>query len=199
MLERAGRVKEWIKAVCAQTSEFNRLRVYFPRPTQENGVLTLPGQNIDPIYRGFITAKESLGLIRKLQKEKELSNKERKSVREAAWLISISGNYRYNLTDEGMGIEIIIENPDASAYLCENTGIMVAFLGFKGEKRHEYRKSTTIKVGEKPSSIVFDFKQLKSIPMDYAHLYIHTRPVDENKVNKKFLRLNLLLLNNNPN
>lgn len=177
--------------------EINRFNRAFGFEINPNGVLTKPGEEIHPLHRGLITAGLSFSSRRKIIKGENLPEKERRQVREAAWLKSISGTYSLNLPPEGgVNVAITIDNNEALSYLTANadTNTMVAFLTYRDKRYYRYKESKRIGViKENGTWLTYAFPQVQEDPTKHTSLCIYTRPLDDNKINAKFSRLNLLL------
>jgi len=162
-----------------------------------NGVLTKPGEEIHPLHRGLLTAGLPFSSIHKINKGENLPEEERRQVIEAAWL-SISGTYSLNLPPEGgVNVAITIDNNEALTYLTANAdkNTMVASLNYRNKRHFRYEESKSIGVtkDENGTWLTYAFPKVQEDPTVDTSLYICTRPLDNNKVNAKFSRLNLLL------
>lgn len=183
---------KWLK----ETNRLNRLGL----GVLPNGVLTKPGEEIHPLHRGIITAGLSFSSMRKIIKGEDFSEEERRKVREAAWLKSISGTYSLNFLPEGgVRVAITIHNNEALSYLTANAtkDTMVAFLSYDDGRHFRYKECAGIEVvkDENDTWLTYSFPQVQEDPTKHTSLYIYTRPLDNNKINAKFLRLNLFLWN----
>lgn len=194
MLERViHNVKEELKCF----NEFRRKDRFFPNDSSVTlGLLTKPGEDINPLMFGLLTAQGSLGLMLDFKRNKgRLSEDKAKRVRAAA-LLSLSGNYNFQLDEQsGLRLKVTIENIDAYEYLAANIDTMVAFLKFLDDgKRLRYKESSGIKVeGEGNSSMAFEFPQVKEIPKNSVELYTYIKPFKEDRASKRFGSLKLLL------
>jgi len=177
---------------------FGRFDRVFSFKIDPDGVLTKPGEEIHTLHRRLITAGLSVSSKRKIIKGGNLTEKERRQVREAAWLKSISGTYSLNLPPEGgVNVAITIDNNEALSYLTANAdkNTMVAFLSYRDKRHFRYKESESIGVikDENGTWLTYAFPQIQEDPTRLTSLYIYTRPLDNNKVNANFSRLYLWL------
>ena len=198
LTERIGQVRSWLRQELAQQKEFNRFHNFFRQMRLPDGVLAKPGEELNPIMRGFVTAKGSLGLMNKVIEGKELSQKERKRVREAAWLKSLTGTYKLQHLQEGVvETQILVENDEAMNYLSEHASkeTMVAFLSYRDEKHYRYIESQSVGILQEDgvSRLTFIFPETGEVPDENREIYIYTRPIDNKKNDGRFLRLYFML------
>src|SRR3989344_2175028 len=198
LTERIGQVRSWLRQELAQQKEFNRFHNFFRQMRLPDGVLVKPGEELNPIMRGFVTAKGSLGLMNKVIEWKELSQKERKRVREAAWLKSLTGTYKLQHLQEGVvETQILVENDEAMNYLSEHASkeTMVAFLSYRDEKHYRYIESQSVGILQEDgvSRLTFIFPETGEVPDENREIYIYTRPIDNKKNDGRFLRLYFML------
>ena len=198
LTERIGQVRSWLRQELAEQREFNRFYNFFRQMRLPDGILAKPGEEINPIVRGFVTAKGSLGLMSKVVEGKELSQKERKRVREAAWLKSLTGIYELQqLPNGGIETRILIENDEVMSYLSEHASkdTMVAFLNYRDEKCYRYIESQSVGVLQEDgvSRLTFAFPDIDRLPDENRAIYIYTRPIDSKKIDGRFIRLYFML------
>jgi hypothetical protein len=198
LTERISRIRDWTVNQFEISKEFERFQDIFGHQMKPDGVLTKPEEEIDPIYRGFLTAKGSIPLIMKLKANKPLSNKERQLVREEAYLNSLSGNYvLYPHPDRGTRVGITIDNIGPLNYITQNAtnDTMLAYLSYWNNKTLRYKPSTSvipIQYRDKPW-IIFHFPEAQDASSNGARLYISTRPLESKDIDKKFSRISLQL------
>lgn len=199
LAERLSTLKNWLKYELEWYEEVNWFNKFFVDTMSPNGVLTKPGEEIDPLHRGLITAKGSFNLMNKLVRGKTLSEEERERAREAVWITSLSGNYTLDqLTErEGVGVGITLENNEALKYLSSNAdkGTTVAFLSYWDRKHYQYKESSSVKIIQKDNKswVIFDFPEPYKMPTVDTKLFIYTSPLDITNINPRFSRLTLLL------
>lgn len=177
--------------------EFKRHNQLFPVIMIPNGILTKQEATIDPLLRGLLTAKESTGMAMKILSGKPWNGHEVKKLKEAT-VTALSGNYKWQQDNQGtMSLIITIENFDASCYLSENAHVMVAFINYKDGKHYRHKEAAKIRPQSKEgkSSLTFDFPQLQAIPTGRIELDTYTRTARDENINKRFLRLKLLIWN----
>ena len=192
-------IGNWLREENESLRESKRFHQFFPIGIREyDGVLTKPQDEIDPLLKGVITAEGSFGIMDKLEKGKKLSEKERKRVREAAWITSLGGHYTFTLleADESLIIDVSLDNDEASNYLVRNIEGIVAFLFHKKGRQYRYNEAIVKQfVNNGELSILFQFSQVTQIPEKTSDLYLYTPPIEPNiAADERFLRLNLLLL-----
>ena len=177
--------------------EFKRYKEFFPTLVNNNGILTRLGFTIGPLTSGLITTKGSISIMKKFIEGQNISDSEAKRVHEAA-VTSLYGTYDFQKNEKGvLEVNIQLENFATSRYLSENTEVMVAFIVYKNGKHYRYIEAAKIKSQSKEGkpSLTFDFPQMQEIPIQIAELEIYTRPTRDGDINKRSLRLNLLLWN----
>ena len=198
LTERIGQVRSWLRQELAEQREFNRFYNFFRQMRLPDGILAKPGEEINPIVRGFVTAKGSLGLMSKVVEGKELSQKERKRVREAAWLKSLTGIYELQQLPNGeVETRILIENDEVMGYLSDHArkDTMVAFLSYMNEERCRYIESQSVGVLQEDGvlRLTFTFPDTRQVPDENRKIYIYTRPIDSKKIDGRFIRLYFML------
>ena len=197
--ERISSLRNWFKYELEWQKETDWFHEFFVGIECPNGVLTKPGEEIHPLQRGLITAVGSFGLMKKVVEGKTLSEEQRRRVREAAWLTSLSGNYTLEALPEreGVRVGITLENNEALKYLSSsaNTGSIVVFLSYHDGRRYRYKESSSIKavLDESSPGIIFDFFEPHEAPTRDVRLFIYTQPLDVKNINPKFSRIRLLL------
>lgn len=193
--ERVAVVGEFIRKEREFRREYRRFAQFFPVYLDPSGVLTKSGEEISPIIRGFITAPGSFKLMRKaVQQRNLLSEEERKSVREAAWMNSLSGNYE--IVDGVAGeiaVKVTLDYGEAKDYLLGNVGngTTAAFLNPHLRKSFPRHIEAT-GMGIEGSSVRFSFPSI-DLGDRSPDLYIFTIPKDKEKINKNLSRMNLML------
>lgn len=198
LTERIGQVKSWLRQELPQQREFKRFHSFFRQMRLPDGVLVKSGEEDDPIMRGLVTAKGSLGLMSKIVEGREFSEEERRRVREAAWLKSLTGKYELQHLQEGVvETRILIENDEVMGYLSEHASkdTMVAFLSYRNEKHRRYIESQSVGVSQEDgvSRLTFTFPDTGEVPDENREIHIYTRPIDNKKIDGRFLRLYLML------
>lgn len=198
LTERIEQARSWLRQELAQQREFSRFHNFFKQMRLPDGVLAKPDEEVDPIMRGFVTAKGSLGLMSKVVEGKELSEKERKRVREAAWFKSLTGVYELQHLPEGVvETQILIENDLVMGYLSEHASkeTMVAFLSYMDEKHYRHIESQSVGVLQEDgvSRLTFTFPDIVEVPDENRGIYIYTRPIDSKKIDGRFIRLYFML------
>jgi len=197
--ERLPSLINWAKYKIGWDKEVRKFDEFFPVISAPDGILTKPGEEIDPVLRRFITARGSFRLMRKFVDKKPLSEEELRRVREAAWSTSLNGNFILDpLPEGGTRAGITLQNNETLTYLSQNANndSMLAFLSYWEKNHNRYKPSTSIKtIQEKDEPwILFDFPEAQDVPATITTLYIYTRPRDPKDINKKFSRISLLLV-----
>lgn len=197
--DRFSAAKEWVSREIERNRELQRFNQLFPDVPGFNGMLTQENHNIHPLYRGLAVSEHLTTIYSKLIGGKSLTAGEAREVREGAWLKSIGGTFGAHVEDgQGLNVMVILDTPDATEYLAENTGTMLAYLSHPdlqhGVSRH------TLFSGVKTDGVGFNynFQSLNAVP-ERMRLNIYTRPVDDSKINPRFLRLGLILLDRTEN
>lgn len=192
--ERVTRIREWVRQDREWRQEFRRFSQFFPHYMEPNGLLTKPEEEIDPLLRGFYTAKGSFGLMRKAIKEKGLlTEEERTRVREAAWLNSLSGTYEIGGAENCLEVKVSLDRGDALSYLLVNIaeeGTTVAFLNTLCEKSTRYREATGLRVEE--NSVTFSFPKV-DMGDGKPDLYVYTVPAQKENIKRELSRMRLIL------
>ncbi|OGH16029.1 MAG: hypothetical protein A3C30_00775 [Candidatus Levybacteria bacterium RIFCSPHIGHO2_02_FULL_40_18] len=171
-------------------AEYKRFYRYFPE-YKINGVLTPPGVEIHPMEKGVIAADISLPAKRKIAEGKPLSDTEKRKIKEAAWLTTIDGKYEVKQTHEGLSITVSVETPGTLSYLMSNVPDMGAFIACRYHRQIRYPGTTNIrKAGE---NLIYTFPQIQDVPEELYKLYIYTRPIDDAKLDPRYVRLYLHL------
>lgn len=196
--ERFSSLRNRLKYELDWLKESNRFNKFFAGIEDPNGILTKAGEEIYPLHRGLITVRGSFRLMKKAVDGKTLSDEERKRVREAAWLTSLTGNYTLDpLPEGGIKVGITLESNEARSYLSNNANIdtMVAFLSYRDTKHFRFKESSSIKTvqQEDNSHIIFDFPGVNETPTVGTRLFVYTRPLDVKNIDPRFLRISLLL------
>lgn len=191
-------LRNWLKQERDRLEELKRFNEFFTGIEDPNGILTKAGEKIHPLHRGLITARGSLGLKIKMLKGKTLSDEERKRVREAVWLTSLTGNYTLEPFPEGgIRVGITLENNQALSYLSSNADAnnIVAFLSYRDTKNYRHKESSSIKTAQEENDlhIVFDFPQVHEVPTRNTVLFIYSQLHDVRNIDRRFCKLQLLL------
>lgn len=179
--------------------EFKRYNQFFPTPTlrDKNGILTRPGFTISPLIRGLISAKGSIPIMKKFVNGQGISDKESDRVREAI-ATSLYGTYYFQKNETGeLEVNIQLEDFATSRYLSENTEVMVVFITYKDGKHYRYKEAAKIESQSQYGKplLTFNFPQLQEMPTEKTQLHTYTKTTRDEDINKRFLRLNLLLWN----
>lgn len=159
--ERYQKIKSAWQNEKQSLAEFHEFSKIFDPLMPISGVLTCKdSEEIDPLLRGLMVARNSDRLFDKLRKGKEPTENEKREVREAAWLTSIGGAFdiSFDPDNEETSILINIDNSDLLDLWSINRESVVAYFVFSEGKKHLKRIQNTgfeISAGEFP--LKFDF------------------------------------------
>lgn len=197
MLERVRAIIESFQDVQRRVKEFERYNEFFLIQRNPDGILTKPEDAVSPLFKGIFTTERFFGIGNKILEKKRLNPDEAKELEESV-VTSLSGIYEFQRNEEGeLQVKIQLERFAAFRYLSENVDVMKAFLNYADENGlYRCRQATKIYAQsekDKPS-IIFNFPQIEKDTC-YAMLNIHTRPIRNENVNTRYLRLKLQLRN----
>lgn len=183
-------MREWYADFKSRSREHENFQRIFSG-VEPSGVLTAPGEKMDPFEVGLIMVDRDRSMRRRLANNETILPEESRRVRKAGWLEAIDGYYQTEQTQEGFKVTVTIDTLDAFSYMSTYVADMAAFLehGQDGNERYPATQNISLD-GE---SFIYAFPQVQGAPERLRKFHIYTRPVDRSKIDPKFAKLSFVL------